>query len=146
MSEGMFEVLPNLYISTYNTVRLSRDEFFQVNCTKDLPMVRENGFRIAIDDDPFEVDNMLRQLYTVVEIIDEELHIHGRKVVVHCLAAVSRSPSVICAYLMWKLRIPLRDAIRYVRKVRKEAFSFSMNFREALERYESQLNNSDTIK
>jgi len=104
-------------------------------------MVRENGFRIAIDDDPFEVDNMLRQLYTVVEIIDEELHIHGRKVVVHCLAAVSRSPSVICAYLMWKLRIPLRDAIRYVRKVRKEAFSFSMNFREALERYESQLNN-----
>jgi len=140
----MFEILPNLYLSTWNQVRVATDDFdfFQVNCTKDLPMVRSNGMRIDIDDDPGEAQQLLCDLADVVQRIDEELAKPGRKVVVHCLAAVSRSPSVMCAYLMWKYRMPLTDAIAHVRRIRREAFMFSMNFKDALEMFELSCSSS----
>ena len=141
MMPGMFEILPNLYLSTYNQVRLSTDDFFQVNCTKDLPMVRTHGMRIAVHDDPYEAYAMLTKLTEAMKTIDAELAKPGRKVVVHCLAAVSRSPTVICAYLMWSRGMTLDDAIKYVRSIRPEAFTFSTNFKEALETFESQLKN-----
>lgn len=143
----MQEILPNLYLSTYNQVLLGAtakatataaiDDFFQVNCTKDLPMVCAEGIRMAVNDDPRDADTMLAELETVVMKIDEELA-KQKKVVVHCLAAVSRSPSVVCAYLIWKNRISLNDAIKHVKAIRKEAFLFSMNFRDTLEKFESR--------
>ena len=136
---GMFKILPNLYLSTYNQVRLSTDEFFQINCTKDLPMVRTHGMRIAVHDDPYEAYTMLTKLTETMQTIDAELAKPDRKVVVHCLAAVSRSPTVICAYLMWSRGMTLEDAIKYVREIRSEVFMFSNNFLEALETFESQL-------
>lgn len=95
-------------------------------------MVRE-GVRIAVDDDPRESDNMLAGLVDVLVQIDAELSKPGRIVVVHCLAAVSRSPCVVCAYFIWKYGMSVRDAIRRVQSVRQEAFMFSSNFQTTLE-------------
>ena len=140
--DKMFEILPNLYLSTYNQVLLADMSFFQVNCTKDLPMVQERGVRIAVDDDPYEASNMLIGLQDVLTRIDAELAVPDQRVIVHCLAAVSRSPTVICAYLMWKKGMVLDDAVAYVRGIRKEAFMFSMNFRDTLEKFGRTLQKS----
>ena len=137
----MFEILPNLYLSTYNQVRLSTDDYFQVNCTKDLPMVRTHGMRIAVHDDPYEADAMLSQLTDAMITIDAELAKPWQKVVVHCLAAVSRSPTVVCAYLMWSRGMTLDKAINHIRSIRNEAFMFSANFKVALEEFERQIKN-----
>lgn len=137
--DRIFEILPNLYMTTYNQILKAKHDFFQVNCTRDLPMVRSHGIRIPVDDDPCEVYTMLCSINEAVKKIDDELAIPGNKVIVHCLAAISRSPSIICAYLMWKKNMSLDAAIDYVRSIRKEAFMFSMNFRECLEEFEQQL-------
>ena len=139
LDDGMFLIQPNLYLSTYNQVQLATEDFFQVNCTKDLPMVRA-GIRIAIDDDPYEADAMFDSLMHAVRCIDTQLKKGpGCIVVVHCLAALSRSPCVICAYLMWKLGMSMDVAIAHIQQVRPEAFTFSTNFHTTLARFELSL-------
>ena len=49
----MYEILPNLYLSSFNDAQVAanKQEFFQINVTKDIPMLKPNNHRIAIDDD-----------------------------------------------------------------------------------------------
>ena len=70
----MQEILPNLYLSTYNQVKIATYDFFQVNCTKDLPMVRTEGIRIAVNDDPREANTMLVELEKVVKIFNSSVY------------------------------------------------------------------------
>jgi len=100
-------------------------------------MVRYHHIRIPVDDDPSPENNriMLEALPNVVATIDAQLAIPGRMVVVHCLGGISRSPTVLCAYLMWKYKCRMEDAIQFLRSKRKECFSANMNFQEALEKF-----------
>ena len=42
------------------------------------------------------------------------------KVFVHCAAGMSRSPTVVIAYLMWKQKLSLNNAIKFVKNKRPE--------------------------
>lgn len=61
--------------------------------------------------------HLLQQLPEVVEYIDEGLRT-GHGVLVHCVAAVSRSVSCILAYWIAKEGLSLRNALDRMRKVR----------------------------
>jgi len=71
----MFEIIPNLYLSSYGMVPVNTDMFL-INCTKDLPMLNQNNIRIAVDDDRSleAIDGMLQALPEVVDIIHEKLN------------------------------------------------------------------------
>lgn len=131
----MYEILPNLYLSSFQEVQVDADTFL-VNCTKDLPMKCSNGVRIAVDDDMSReaLYGMLLALPGVVDEIEYQRK-RNKRVVVHCLAGQQRSPTVVAAYLVAKHGYDLKDAIRYVRSKKNDAFFWSVNFRDTLEHY-----------
>lgn len=71
-----------------------------------------------------------------VEFIKRKLN-EGSSVIVHCNAGVSRSATIVVAFLMKVAKIPLEQAIRMVREKRK-CIDIS-NFKSQLVQYENQL-------
>lgn len=135
----MNEILPNLYLSGYGDVPFNNDLYI-VNCTEEMPMKSSQGTRIAVNDDmeTASLDKMFVALISIVDVIHQKLQ-DGKKVVVHCLAGQQRSPTVIAAYLMKHHGYKLQNAIQYIREKRHEAFFWSINFLDTLQRYEQLL-------
>lgn len=142
----MYQIIPRLYLSAYGAVDISQlDEknerrVFIVNCTKNLPMLHENGMRIDVDDDKSSecIETMFSVFPHVVGEIHEQLEA-GNTVIVHCLAGQQRSPAVIVAYLMIKCGYEMSAAIEYVRSKKPDAFFWSVNFQEALHKLDRAL-------
>ena len=69
--------------------------------------------------------------------------IDGRdKVFVHCAAGMSRSPTIVIAYLMWKKQLLLNEAIELVKSKRPE-ISPNLNFMKQLEIFQDLLIKKD---
>lgn len=66
----------------------------------------------------------------------ENVRLSGGKVLVHCLAGVSRSPAVCMAYLMYALRLSLDDAHDFL-KAKRHLISPNLNFMRQLAEYEA---------
>ena len=133
----LYKILDNLYLATFTDAQnLSPENAFIVNCTKDLPMIRQQGIRIEIDDNgnKIEIDNMFLAFNETVEIIHDKLS-NNITVVIYCLAAVQRSCTIISAYLMAKHNFTLEKSILFIRSKKPNAFFWAVNFRDALERY-----------
>ena len=60
------------------------------------------------------------------------------KVFVHCAAGMSRSPTIVIAYIMWKKKISLIDAFNFVRNKRR-FISPNDNFMNQLKIFEELL-------
>lgn len=129
----MYEILQGLYLCNFQEAQACTGHAFIVNCTKDLPMVRDIGIRIPVDDNGAveSLHAMYMCLPFAVQQIDEALR-QNIPVVVHCLAGQQRSPAVVCAYLMKTLGWTLEESIRYVRQRKPDAFFWSVNFKDSL--------------
>lgn len=137
----MHEILPNLYLSGYHNIKLqNKASTFIVNCTKDLPMYCEKGIYIAVDDDGSKeaLDGMFNKFSEVADRIHQELQ-NGSQVVVHCLAGQQRSPAMVAAYLMKHRGYTLENAVRHIRAKKPDAFFWSINFLDPLQRYAMML-------
>ena len=66
---------------------------------------------IEIEDD--ERENLFRYFYTCINFIEK-----SKKCFVHCQAGISRSASVVIAYVMYKLHLNYDDAFKYVEEKR----------------------------
>ncbi len=64
------------------------------------------------------------------------------KVFVHCAAGMSRSPTVVIAYLMWKQKLSLNNAIKFVKNKRPE-ISTNLNFMKQLQIFQDLLIKKD---
>ena len=71
--------------------------------------------RVAIND--HDGCDLLEKLPDCVQSLDELLS-NGHTVYVHCNFGVSRSPTVVLAYLVWRLEWNLDDATDYVTRCR----------------------------
>lgn len=60
------------------------------------------------------------------------------KVFVHCAAGMSRSATIVIAYLMWKKKMSLNDAIDFVKK-KRPIISPNLNFMRQLETFQELL-------
>jgi protein-tyrosine phosphatase len=67
---------------------------------------------VAVND--FDNLDLKRKLPACVEALDDLLK-NGHKVYVHCTAGVNRSPTVVAAYLHWRLHWPLEKALDHLK-------------------------------
>eukprot|EP00271_Cylindrocystis_brebissonii_P008608 TRINITY_DN23038_c0_g1_i1.p1 TRINITY_DN23038_c0_g1~~TRINITY_DN23038_c0_g1_i1.p1 ORF type:complete len:858 (+),score=149.34 TRINITY_DN23038_c0_g1_i1:204-2777(+) len=56
-------------------------------------------------------------LYDVFDYIEDVRRLHGR-IFVHCCQGVSRSTSLVIAYVMWRENLPFEEAFRFVKAAR----------------------------
>ena len=64
----------------------------------------------------------------------EEMLNEGRTILVHCAAGVSRSPSFVIAFLMWKKKMELQAAFDLV-KSKRNVIRPNAGFMKQLQRY-----------
>ena len=67
---------------------------------------------IEIEDD--ERENIFRYFYTCINFIEK-----SKICYVHCQAGVSRSASIVIAYVMYKLKLNFDEALKYVKEKRE---------------------------
>ena len=129
------EIISNLYIGDYMN---SQDETLLshlgisviVNVSQNLPNVfetltdnaqpvnffdstpyRPKYLRIPLNDDL--LSSITTNLKEILTFLQSALD-NGSKVLVHCYAGISRSPSIVIAYLMSTKRIPFKEALAMV--------------------------------
>lgn len=71
---------------------------------------------VAVND--FDNLDLKKKLPECVEALDDLLK-NGHRVYVHCTAGVNRSPTVVVAYLHWRLHWALEQALDHVQTRRR---------------------------
>ncbi|XP_026879630.2 uncharacterized protein si:dkey-175m17.7 [Electrophorus electricus] len=118
---------------------------YVVNVTTHLPLYHVDTGLVRYKRLP-ATDNSkqnLRQYFEEVFEFIEEAHQSGRGVLVHCQAGVSRSATIVIAYLMKHTLMTMTDAYKYVRS-RRPVVSPNLNFMGQLLEFERDLNSGVT--
>ncbi len=98
-------------------------------------------YPINIDDAPCE--DIYQYFDETFEFIEQSQRTGGYSCLVHCAAGVSRSATIVLAYMMRKLNIPLDTAIEELRKDRS-CIEPNPGFLVQLRAYQSQLGIPDS--
>jgi len=90
-----------------------------------LDMTNENSYAASADlafrnvpVSDFDDLDLKRKLPACVEALDDLLQ-QGHTVYIHCTAGVNRSPTVVAAYLHWRLQWPLSQALERLQERRR---------------------------
>jgi protein-tyrosine phosphatase len=108
---------------------LKRNEIHAVvNCTTELPNEFEDDkdmqisyIRIPLNDTPFDQNTFISRIKCILEFIRYNV-IMKRNVLVHCHAGVSRSASVVAAYIIKYCNLDVDRAVKAVVSRRPVAF------------------------
>ena len=123
----MSVILPSLFLGDYNDALSVLKGLTNVTAVltvaKELPLHllypgaqhRVNYKYIPLEDSPQQ--DLLLNLQSAFAFIDSAMDA-GQKVLVHCAAGVSRSASIVIAYLMLKHNITFQQAFTHVQKRR----------------------------
>lgn len=140
---GVSQVLDNLFLcghDDFHTGKLRKYGItLVINMTRDLSNKPAPGVRFqrfATDD--ISNENIKRFFHRATDAIHAEIQ-RGGKVLVHCLAGVSRSPTIILAYLIKYRKMTLSDALDLVRACRG-IISPNHGFLQQLEEFEKEMN------
>lgn len=104
-----------------------------VNATTELPNAPLEGVRVVavrVPDEPSA--DLASHLVDAADLIHEEVS-RGGRVLVHCVAGVSRSPALVLAYLVRHCGMALREAFLHVRAARPSARPNSGFFSQLIE-------------
>ncbi|XP_029438166.1 dual specificity protein phosphatase 8 isoform X2 [Rhinatrema bivittatum] len=141
---GPTRILPHLYLGSQKDV-LNKDLMTQngiayvLNASNTCPkpdFVCDSHFmRIPVNDNYCE--KLLPWLDACIEFIDKA-KVSSSRVMVHCLAGISRSATIAIAYIMKTMGMSSDDAYRFV-KDRRPSISPNFNFLGQLLEYERSL-------
>jgi len=81
--------------------------------------------------------NIFPHFLRQVEVIDNVLA-RGQSVLVHCQMGISRSASIVIAYLMWKKKVSLEEALTFAQE-RRSVVAPNVSFAKALTMWEEHL-------
>jgi len=95
----------------------------------------------VIDNDyNFQHNNISKYFTQTNEFIEQSIK-KNENVYIHCIAGVSRSTTIICAYLIWKYNMTVDEAINKI-KEKRSIINPNIYFREQLNNYYNELNNT----
>jgi len=141
---GPTRILPFLYLGSQQDAHnrqllldyhINYEVNVSTNCPKPDFIQDSHFFRLPVNDNYGE--KLLPYFVQATQFIDQVRDSHGY-VLVHCLAGISRSPTVAIAYVMRHLKMTFDDAFRYV-KSKRTTISPNFNFLGQLLEYERQL-------
>ena len=75
---------------------------------------------IPVEDQPMQ--DLKQHFERAIEFIEEALSKEEGVVLVHCTAGISRSGTIVCAYLMWKNKWTFDQAWEYGRSKRDKMY------------------------
>jgi len=136
------QILPNLFIGARkdatNAATLARLKIGSiVNVTKDCPNQFEDSIQyLQIPVDDHWSQDLIQYLDQAIAFIDESRR-KNVAVLVHCMAGISRSPSITIAYVMRDQKMTLNDAYNFV-KSKRPAISPHLDFLGELMEYEKR--------
>ncbi|KAI0346374.1 phosphatases II [Trametopsis cervina] len=125
-AEGhMNEIIPNLWIgdlpSALNIAVLQKNNIHSIlSAMRGTVRVAETFNRLQISLDDTEDEDILKHLVTCIAFIQAEID-KNRGVLVHCLAGISRSVSIVTGYLMYSKGLTVEEALHLIREFRPEA-------------------------
>ncbi|KAK2959215.1 putative Dual specificity phosphatase, catalytic domain containing protein [Blattamonas nauphoetae] len=144
--------------ASFNSVRHSTPAVFYSKYESDRKMVIAEGremckagppinyLRIPLDDSADE--NLLAALPTALRFITNAIRSHGSKVLVHCQQGISRSTSIVIAYLMLTCRSTYSETLQHVchrRTIARPNDSFSKQLKQFDKLLSKQEGNIDEI-
>uniref|UniRef100_A0A8D2NRM7 protein-tyrosine-phosphatase n=1 Tax=Zosterops lateralis melanops TaxID=1220523 RepID=A0A8D2NRM7_ZOSLA len=120
------EFLANLHITALlNVSRKSSESFKDQYCYKWIPVE---------DSHTADISSHFQEAIDFIDYIRRS----GGKILVHCEAGISRSPTICMAYLMKTKRLRLDEAFDYI-KQRRSLISPNFGFMGQLLQYESEI-------
>lgn len=137
------EIVPGLYLSSYGGAsnidylkRIGITDIINLSDKENVAPTEFNYHRIQIADDP---DADIKQYFAITNSIIDSVLETGGKVLVHCTAGVSRSPTIILAYLMVKNGYYMEEAFNFVYEKRRVIHP-NEGFIQQLEQYTNEIN------
>ncbi|KAG8123297.1 hypothetical protein E2320_018996 [Naja naja] len=118
---------------------------YVINVTTHLPLYHYEKGLFSYKRLPATDSNKqnLRQYFEEAFEFIEEAHQCGKGLLIHCQAGVSRSATIVIAYLMKHTRMTMTDAYKFV-KGKRPIISPNLNFMGQLLEFEEDLNNGVT--
>lgn len=137
-STEMQQVIPLLFVGSCHPANdkelLRKNGVTHVCCCIDIAPRFPDCFAYltikAADSNSYDISQHFESAFS---FIDAPL-LRGESVLVHCGAGISRAPTIVCAYLIRKLRISSERAIALVRSVRK-CMAPNLGFQQQLKNY-----------
>ncbi|KAK7689540.1 hypothetical protein QCA50_007332 [Cerrena zonata] len=120
--DSMNEIITNLWLGNISSA-LDTNTLKEKNIHSIVSVLRENmsidhtflHHRIPIQDVP-ETD-ILSHFIPAITFIDKELS-KGQGVLVHCFAGISRSTTIVAAYLMYSQGLDVKESLKLIRQSR----------------------------
>src|SRR3989338_1764488 len=122
-SDQIDELFPFLYLGDSDAAlpnNLHKHITHILNVTKELKCPNLDGVKtcqIPIQDDLSS--NLAEHIPTIIEFISQCLKKRGC-ILVHCYSGISRSPSMVAAFIMHHFKLDVENSLKYIRKRRKE--------------------------
>ncbi|XP_016415402.1 dual specificity protein phosphatase 22-B-like isoform X2 [Sinocyclocheilus rhinocerous] len=140
MGNGINKVLPDLYLGNFKDARdraqLARNNITHILSIHDTaaPILQEMTYLcIPAADSPTQ--NLVQHFEKSIKFMHES-RLKGEGCLVHCLAGVSRSVTLVVAYLMTVTTLGWQEALAAV-KVARPCASPNMGFQNQLQEFES---------
>ncbi|KAG9274641.1 dual specificity protein phosphatase 22-B [Astyanax mexicanus] len=140
MGNGINKVLPDLYLGNFKDAR-DREQLARNNITHILsihdtaaPILQEMTY-LCIPAADLPTQNLTQHFKESIMFMHES-RLKGEGCLVHCLAGVSRSVTLVVAYIMTVTGLGWQDALAAVRAVRPCAGP-NMGFQKQLEEFQN---------
>ena len=99
----------------------------------------EYTYKILYIDDAID-ENILSWFKEAFEFIDSSVN----NIYIHCVMGISRSPTIVIGYLMYKKKMKYEEAYNFVRN-KRNAISPNSGFQEQLKKFEKILEDNNYI-
>ena len=91
---------------------------------------------IILRDDP-EAD-IFYHFSKIIKFLEEDEEIKNKKILFHCIEGISRAPTMVAGYLMWKKKYKYPEAIELI-KSKRNCIDINLGFNIQLHKWENYL-------
>lgn len=130
MPEGCHEIVPGLWLGSRRAVSLSNFQELKIDVVitvMDPEDITDHGIDVIMDDACEDLgvswitcdvndtpEDQICVYFKDVSDVLEQCVMGGKRVLIHCLGGVSRSPTLVCAYLMKSCHLGWKESLTFV--------------------------------